>query len=278
MSSMPNRRNVICVFRGRDEPTQARLEAGNYPKKHVRWQGMDISIENPAGSVRRGVDRDGNPWETRILFDYGYLSRTEGVDGDHVDCFIGPNPDAPFVYVVHARKAGDWQAYDEDKCMLCFDSEDDAKVAFLAAYNDPRFLGPITTMTVDEFKAKAKRTKDQPAMLKSVVLTKSKPESSSELAKEHRRLVAVLRSPSHKDDLAEADRQEDELEEYEEDLTKAVTAGRADAAINYRLQMIAAQIGPLAARAQWDSNARMQLDALIQERYELMVAAGQASL
>lgn len=140
------------------EPTQAQRESGNYAKKRVRWQGMEIAIENPAGTVRRGVSRDGCSWESRMAFDYGYLNRTEGVDGDHVDCFVGPNPDAPFVYVVHARKYGAWDQYDEDKCMLNFDSEEDARAAFLASYDDPRFLGPITVLTVDDFKAKAKAT------------------------------------------------------------------------------------------------------------------------
>jgi len=155
------------------EPTQAQRESGNYAKKRVRWQGMEIAIENPAGTVRRGVSRDGCSWESRMAFDYGYLNRTEGVDGDHVDCFVGPNPDAPFVYVVHARKYGAWDQYDEDKCMLNFDSEEDARAAFLASYDDPRFLGPITVLTVDDFKAKAKATLEKPTMIKSLLLFKS---------------------------------------------------------------------------------------------------------
>lgn len=40
------------------------------------------------------------------------------------------------------------------------------------------------------------------------------PESKKELVAEHERLVDVLRSPDHKDDLAEADKQEAELTEY----------------------------------------------------------------
>ena len=40
-------------------------------------------------------------------------------------------------------------------------------------------------------------------------------EPADELVREHKRLVAVLRSPSHDDDRREADRQERELHEYE---------------------------------------------------------------
>lgn len=36
------------------EPTDAQKEAGNYAKGHVRISGLDVSIENPKGSMRRG--------------------------------------------------------------------------------------------------------------------------------------------------------------------------------------------------------------------------------
>ena len=108
-----------------------------------------------------------------------------------------------------------------------------------------------------------------------LLLFKSAPESKSSLIKEHKRLVAVLRSPSHKDDLEEADKQEDELEEY---MGKAITRGRADSALTYRLQMIDAQLGPLAVAANHDSESRARYEALVQERYTIMVALGEASI
>ena len=104
-------------------PTPAQLEAGNYRKRKLSWRGLTISIENEAGSVRRGTDRDGKAWETRMRFPYGYFNRTEGVDGDHVDVFVGPDLEAPTVYVVHQRKAGNWRRYDEDKVMIASRSE-----------------------------------------------------------------------------------------------------------------------------------------------------------
>jgi hypothetical protein len=105
-----------------------------------------------------------------MLFPYGYAKRSEGVDGDEIDVFVGPNLEASMVYIVHQRKVDRWDEYDEDKCMICFNSEEDAKTAFLASYDDPRFLGPVTAMPVDEFVAKVKATKEQPAMIKGVVL------------------------------------------------------------------------------------------------------------
>lgn len=104
-----------------------------------------------------------------MLYPYGYLLRTEAVDGDAVDVYVGPDLDFPFVYVIHQRKVGDWLAYDEDKAMLGFFSEADAVAAFLHHYNDFRFLGPVTTMPVAEFVSKARATFDKPAMIKAHV-------------------------------------------------------------------------------------------------------------
>lgn len=149
------------------EPTPAQAEAGNYHKPVVRWNGLDIAIENPAGTVRRG-----NGWQTRMVYDYGYVKRSEAVDGDEVDVYLGPHLEAPMVYVVHQRKYGDWDAYDEDKCMIGFDSEDDARAVYLQHYDDPRFLGPITAMPVAEFVEKVRATRDTPAMIKGIDMSK----------------------------------------------------------------------------------------------------------
>lgn len=143
-------------------PTPAQAEAGNYKKRRVQWAGLEIAIENPVGSVR-----EGRGWCTKMKNAYGYICRSEAVDGDEVDVYLGPDMDgADTVYVVHQRKAGDWKAYDEDKAMLGFPSEAAARAAYLAHYDDERFLGPITAMPVAEFVAKVKATREKPAMIK----------------------------------------------------------------------------------------------------------------
>lgn len=151
------------------EPTQAQKEAGNYRKRLVRWRGLSIRIENEPGSVRLFRNPDGSTGEKRMVFPYGYVAGTTGVDGDEVDVFLGPNLDAPMVYVVHARHKGNWSSYDEDKCMLGFDSLEDAQRAFLASYDDPRFLGSVTAMAAVEFVAKVRATKRHPAMIKCLL-------------------------------------------------------------------------------------------------------------
>lgn len=149
------------------EPDAGQAASGEYRKPRIPWRGLTLAIENPAGSVRRGRNRAGVTWEVRMRYDYGEIVGTMGVDGDPVDVIVGPNPDAPMVYVVHQRRYNDWANYDEDKCCVGFDSEDDAKAAFLSNYNDPRFLGPVTAMPADEFVAKVRATKDKPAMIKA---------------------------------------------------------------------------------------------------------------
>lgn len=151
----------------KSQPTPAQIEAGNYKKRHIRFQGLEISIENPSGSVRKGVDRDGHEWRTKMTHAYGYIRGSKGVDKDHVDCYIGPNPDASHAYIVHQRKAGQWDRYDEDKVMLGFDTEAQARAAYLKHYDDPRFLGPVTAMPMDEFKRKVMATANSPKIIKA---------------------------------------------------------------------------------------------------------------
>jgi hypothetical protein len=159
------------VLRLRDyrEPTHAQAQAGNYVKRKVYWKGLTITIENEAGSIRRGHKPNGDEWATRMMHPYGYINLTEGVDGDHVDVYLGPElEDAPLVYVIHQRRVDDWENYDEDKCMLGWPDEESAVDAFLSCYDDYRFLGPVTALPVEEFKVKALATKENPAMIKSL--------------------------------------------------------------------------------------------------------------
>lgn len=125
--------------------------SGHKLQDRTSWNGLNISIENKKGSVRRGVDKDGHKWATKMHFDYGYIRGTEGTDGDHVDCYLGDNMDAKKVYIVHQNDPVTHK-YDEDKCMLGFDSLEDARRAYLMQYDRPGFLGKIDTMDFEEFK------------------------------------------------------------------------------------------------------------------------------
>ena len=85
-------------------PSPAQKEAGNYPKGKVTLHGLRLSIENPRGSTRSGTDATGKAWSVTMPHHYGYFLGTEGKDGDHVDFFLGPNPDSQHVLIVNQRK------------------------------------------------------------------------------------------------------------------------------------------------------------------------------
>lgn len=115
------------------------------------FAGLKISIENKKGTTRTGKDEDGHEWHTFMHYDYGYIRGTEGVDGDHVDCYIGDNENAKNVYIIHQNNPVTHE-YDEDKCMLGFNTLEEAKKAYIKQYDRPGFLGSITTMGIEEFK------------------------------------------------------------------------------------------------------------------------------
>lgn len=137
------------------EPTQAQKEAGNYKLGHFKTGGLDISIENPAGSERKGVDKGGKPWSVTMKHHYGYIRGTIGKDKDHVDVFVKKGTgeltdDAP-VFVVDQVLDG---KLDEHKVMLGFTTQAQAKAAYRANYAKGwKGLGAITETTLGEFKA-----------------------------------------------------------------------------------------------------------------------------
>jgi hypothetical protein len=136
------------------EPTPAQKEAGNYKVGRITLGGLDISIENPAGSERKGTDKDGKAWSVEMRSHYGYIRRTRGSDGDHVDVFVKPGTDtleanSPVFIVDQESSDGE---FDEHKVMLGFQTQDEAEKAYLANYTKGWELGPVTATRLDNFK------------------------------------------------------------------------------------------------------------------------------
>ena len=126
-----------------ESPTPAQREAGNYRKKHIRIQGMGISIENKKGTRRK-------PDWPKLHCDYGYIKRTMGADGDHVDVFVGPSPGSEIVYIIdQVDKNG---RFDEHKAMVGFTSKQQAVEAYKKCYTPSWKVGRVTAMTVGQFK------------------------------------------------------------------------------------------------------------------------------
>lgn len=145
-------------------PTEAQKEAGNYAKATVKWHGMDIAIENPKGSVRKGKGPNGKEWSVEMPDHYGYVKRSTGADGDQVDVYMGPHPDSDQVFVIHQQ---DFDGkFDEHKAMLGYKSNADALQAYDRAFSDGRGferIKDIEIMTPDEFKAWVKSDKPKKA-------------------------------------------------------------------------------------------------------------------
>ena len=132
-------------------PTDAQKEAGNYKKGHITLDGYDITIENPKGSTRSGVDANGQSWSVTMNNDYGYIRGTEGVDGDHIDVFLSDDPTTGKVYVID--QVNEDGSFDEHKVMYGFKSALAAKRAYLANYSPGwKGLGTISEVSKEEFK------------------------------------------------------------------------------------------------------------------------------
>ena len=137
------------------EPSEAQKEAGNYKKGHVSFGGYDFVVENPEGSMRRGKDADGHEWEQKMNNTYGYILGKYGKDGDHLDMFLNDAQDLDNwngkVYVVDQVDPKTGQ-FDEHKVMYGFNSEDEARDAYLSNYEEGwKGIGKITGVSKDAF-------------------------------------------------------------------------------------------------------------------------------
>lgn len=153
-ASIPTKAELQQARRDTEQPkSHAQAEAGNYRKGMFRWNGLEIRIENPKGSTRKGLKPDGTiAWESKMHADYGYVVGTEAVDGDAVDVFIGPTLKSEIVYVID--QVDGKGKFDEHKCVLGCRSEDEARRLYLRHY--PRGwsgLKAVTPLTSRQFKA-----------------------------------------------------------------------------------------------------------------------------
>ena len=177
-------------------PTEAQKEAGNYKKGHITLDGYDITIENPKGSTRRGVDANGQPWSVTMNNDYGYIRGTQGVDGDHIDVFLSDDPTTGKVYVIDQMKEDG--SFDEHKVMYGFKSALAAKRAYLANYSpDWKGLGTISEVSKEEFRkwVDSSHRKTKPfAEYKNVKVEGAQSEESNALQNQTQKRYRLLQS------------------------------------------------------------------------------------
>ena len=149
---------------------------------HVDYLGLPITIENAPGTKRHWQDENGKTGSTTMLFAYGYLDDTDAMDGDELDVYIGPDPKAETVYIVHQQNPHTG-IYDEEKCFLGFNDERTAKQAYRYHFDTPEdYLLTVTPMALDGFKRWAHsstKQKDNPDVRLVIPLDMKKAELGS---------------------------------------------------------------------------------------------------
>lgn len=124
----------------------------------IQFQDLpEILVENEKGSTRSGTGPDGKTWSTTMPAHYGEFRRTMGTDGDPVDVYVGPDATSTNVYVVHTMKPPTFTMFDEDKVFLGFGSVAEVKECMLKAYDDKRFFGSVSSLSVEDLKKVLKK-------------------------------------------------------------------------------------------------------------------------
>lgn len=163
-------------------------------EKRLEFQGLPVVIETRKGAVRTWQDGQGGTGQTTMLHGYGYVEGTQGSDGEEMDCYVGPDPQASMVYVIHQQNPANG-IYDEEKAMLGFANEDAARLAYLAHYDRSGILVAVSPMDMGAFKrwvGSTRVSKSVQAGPRLVILEKSNT-TSEDAAQDSR---AGARSPS----------------------------------------------------------------------------------
>ena len=119
-------------------------------KFKTEFQGIPINVDRPKGFIMKGTDARGNDWARRYKYDYGFIPKTLGGDGDGLDVFIGPNKKAPEAFWAVQRKEDG--SFDEYKVFLGFENRDEAIVAY-RQHIPKKFFKGIMALRVEMMRA-----------------------------------------------------------------------------------------------------------------------------
>lgn len=133
-----------------DSVYKGQVVSSDGTKKTIDFQGLTIHLDRPKGLVMTGKDNEGKDWARQYKYDYGFIPKTLGGDGDGLDVFIGPNKDASETYWAIQNKFDG--SFDEYKVFLGFTSRE----AAIGAFRDHipvKLLGGMVSMRLDMMKA-----------------------------------------------------------------------------------------------------------------------------
>lgn len=128
------RRVAAAARRADADPTEAQREALNFRVGKVHFHGLEISITNPKGSIRRGKSSGGKEWERVMAHHYGHICRTESEDGEQFDVFIGEYPESQLAFTFDFLTS-DYE-HDETKAVIGVRNLNEAKTVIRKNYPD----------------------------------------------------------------------------------------------------------------------------------------------
>jgi phage-related protein (TIGR01555 family) len=130
-----------------DEPGRA-ADADDPGVMEFNIHGLTCVVETPKGHIRSGKG-----WSVRMPAHYGYIEGFTGADGDSLDCYIGPDPESDWVYIVDQRHLHTSKGFDEHKVFLGFDTLGEVKRAYPKAHHRAdEVMMDISPMQIDDFK------------------------------------------------------------------------------------------------------------------------------
>ena len=120
----------------------------------IDFQGLTIRIENPRGTIRSGVNAEGEKWSRRMRADYGDVDgTTTSADGEALDVYVGRDRNAPTAWVVEQLK--DDGEFDEYKVLIGFHDEEEALQTYEAHYPEGWYdsnVGEVWPISVERLK------------------------------------------------------------------------------------------------------------------------------
>ena len=118
----------------------------------VSYRGLPITIEYEKGTIRSGVDKEGNPWQQEMFHHYGYFDNTMGADGKELDVYYNPDGKSDKIFRIIQLDTLTGK-FDEYKIMIGFDTIENAKQGYLVHYPDEWIgFGGIEEITLEEIK------------------------------------------------------------------------------------------------------------------------------
>lgn len=116
----------------------------------LTYAGIPVRVDRPVGFVQTGTGADGTPWRRVYSVPYGEILGTEGGDGEPLDVFCGPAPDAPIAFWAEQKKPDG--SFNEFKLGLGWRDQGSFVAAYLA-HIPADFLGRVWTQPVAQVKA-----------------------------------------------------------------------------------------------------------------------------